>query len=74
MARIMKGNPRLAGIPIIFCTAKDSEDDMVAGLDLGADDYISSLSPRNVVARVGSVCWRRVVVGCPPVQQASGGR
>lgn len=59
MARIMKGNPRLAGIPIIFCTAKDSEDDMVAGLDLGADDYISKpYSIRNVVARVRSVLRR----------------
>ena len=72
MARIMKGNPRLAGIPIIFCTAKDSEDDMVAGLDLGADDYISKpYSIRNVVARVRSVL-RRASSGAS-VQQAGPG-
>lgn len=44
--------------PIIFCTAKDGEDDMVAGLDL-ADDYITKpYSVRNVIARVKSVIRR----------------
>ena len=38
LAKIMKNNPNTVRIPIIFCTAKDSEDDMVDGLDLGADD------------------------------------
>lgn len=40
LARIMKANPATASVPIIFCTAKDTEDDMIKGLDLGADDYI----------------------------------
>lgn len=53
MARILKNAPETAGIPIIFCTAKDSEDDMVAGLNIGADDYIvKPYSVRNVMARV----------------------
>ena len=40
LARIMKSNPATASVPIIFCTAKDTEEDMIKGLDLGADDYI----------------------------------
>lgn len=59
LARIIKANPATAAIPIIFCTARDSEDDMVEGLDLGADDYISKpYSLRNVMARVRSVLRR----------------
>lgn len=59
MARAMKKDPRLAGVPIIFCTARDSEDDMVAGLNLGADDYIAKpYSIRNVLARVRTVLRR----------------
>lgn len=38
MAKMMKKNPATAQIPIIFCTAKDTEDDMIMGLNLGADD------------------------------------
>ena len=53
MARILKANPETAHIPVIFCTAKDSEDDTVAGLNLGADDYITKpFSIREVLARV----------------------
>lgn len=59
MARELKSNPETAGIPIIFCTAKDSEDDTVAGLNLGADDYITKpFSVREVLARVKSVLRR----------------
>ncbi len=59
MAKILKSEPATASIPIIFCTARDSEDDMVRGLDLGADDYIMKpYTIRNVVARVRSVLRR----------------
>lgn len=59
LARILRQNPATASVPIIFCTAKDSEDDMVKGLDLGADDYITKpYSMRNIVARVRSVIRR----------------
>ncbi len=62
LASIIKSNPSTAGIPIIFCTAKDTEDDMVAGLDLGADDYIMKpYSIRSVSARVRAVLRRTVV-------------
>jgi len=59
MARILKSEPATATIPIIFCTARDSEDDMIHGLDLGADDYITKpYTVRNVIARVRSVLRR----------------
>ena len=59
MAKMLKSNIKTANIPIIFCTAKDTEDDMVMGLNLGADDYIAKpYTVRNVVARVKSVLRR----------------
>ncbi|MFI3331042.1 MAG: response regulator transcription factor [Rikenellaceae bacterium] len=59
MAQIVKANAQTAHIPIIFCTAKDTEDDTIAGLNLGADDYISKpFSAREVIARVKSVLRR----------------
>lgn len=41
LAAILKKRESTMNIPVIFCTAKDSEEDMVAGLDMGADDYIT---------------------------------
>lgn len=59
LAKIIKESSNLAHIPIIFCTAKDSEDDMVDGLQLGGDDYITKpYSIRNVMARVNAVLRR----------------
>ena len=59
MAQMLKKDPETASIPIIFCTAKDTEDNKIAGLTLGADDYISKpFSVREVVARVKSVLRR----------------
>lgn len=58
-AGIIRKNPLTSEIPIIFCTAKDSEDDMITGLDLGADDYITKpYSIKNVIARVKTVLRR----------------
>lgn len=59
MARELKKSEKTADIPIIFCTAKDTEDDMVAGLNLGGDDYISKpFSIREVLVRVKAVLRR----------------
>ena len=66
MARMLKSSPETAAVPIIFCTAKDTEDDTVAGLNLGADDYISKpFSMREVTARDGRLPAHRTV-RCPP--------
>jgi len=63
-ARMVKSDPATASIPIIFCTAKDSEEDMVDGLDLGADDYIvKPYSIRNILARVRTVLRRVSTAG-----------
>ena len=56
---MLKADVATADIPIIFCTARDSEDDMIMGLNLGADDYIMKpYTVRNVIARVKSVLRR----------------
>ena len=59
LARILKKRPETADIPIIFCSALDSADDKIKGLDLGADDYIAKpYSVAEVMARVRSVLRR----------------
>lgn len=66
LASLMKANPATSHIPVIFCTAKDTEEEMVAGLDLGADDYIAKpYSIRNVLARVRSVLRRSAPSASP---------
>lgn len=66
LAKILKSNPATASIPVIFCTAKDAEDDMVEGLELGADDYIvKPYSLRNIIARVRAVLRRTTAAPAP---------
>ncbi|HHT21802.1 MAG TPA: response regulator transcription factor [Bacteroidales bacterium] len=59
MARMLSENPKTANIPIIFLTAKDTENDRLTGFNIGADDYISKpFSIREVIARVKAVLRR----------------
>ena len=59
MARRLKNDPTTAQIPIIFITALDSEDNLVKGLNIGADDYIAKpLGMKEVKARVKAVLRR----------------
>lgn len=59
MANILKKDKKTASIPIIFITAKDTENDTVTGFNLGADDYISKpFSIREVMLRVKAVLRR----------------
>ena len=59
LARKLKGNPETAHVPIIFLTARDTENDTVTGFNLGADDYISKpFSIREVMVRVRAVLRR----------------
>lgn len=59
MARQLKDNPATALVPIIFLTARDTENDTVTGFNLGADDYISKpFSLREVMVRVRAVLRR----------------
>ena len=59
MANMLKKYKKTARVPIIFITAKDTENDTVTGFNLGADDYISKpFSLREVIARVKAVLRR----------------
>ena len=58
MASMLKKDKKTAQIPIIFITAKDTENDTVTGFNLGADDYIKPFSLREVAARVKAVLRR----------------
>ena len=59
MANMLKKDKDTAHIPIIFITAKDTENDTITGFNLGADDYISKpFSLREVMVRVKAVLRR----------------
>lgn len=59
MTSMLRKDKATASIPIIFITARDTENDTVTGFNLGADDYISKpFSLREVVARVKAVLRR----------------
>ena len=63
MARLLRQDPKTASIPIIFLTAKDTENDLLTGFNLGADDYISKpFSIRQVIARIKAVLRRTQTV------------
>ncbi len=65
LAKKLKSDNSTAHIPIIFLTAKDSENDTVTGFNLGADDYISKpFSLREVMLRVRAVL-RRTNINIP---------
>ncbi len=67
MASLLKKDPATARIPIIFVTAKDTENDTVTGFNLGADDYVSKpFSLREVSARVKAVLRRVKQAGAEP--------
>ena len=61
VARALKGDVKTAHIPIIFLSARGEEADVVAGLELGAEDYVTKpFSPRVLVAKVRTVLRRNV--------------
>jgi DNA-binding response OmpR family regulator len=64
VCRVLRARAETAQVPIIILTARTSEGDRVAGLDLGADDYITKpFSLRELAARVRAVLRRRGAVG-----------
>ena len=59
MAKKLKADERTCNVPIIFLTARDTENDTVTGFNLGADDYISKpFSLREVMVRIRAVLRR----------------
>ena len=70
MALLLRKNEKLKHIPIIFLTAKDTEDDKLMGFNIGADDYISKpFSIREVIARVKAVLRRSTEKETPEILQ-----
>lgn len=60
VCRTLKQDENTAAIPIVMVTARTEDDDIVKGLELGADDYITKpFSPKVLVARVKSILRRR---------------
>ena len=60
VCRQLKNDPKTAGVPILMVTAKDEESDVVAGLELGADDYIvKPFRMKELVARVRTALRRQ---------------
>ena len=69
MAKTIKKEPATANIPIIFLTARDTENDTVTGFNIGADDYISKpFSIREVMVRVRAVLRRTSDEGTASVE------
>lgn len=59
VAKAIRNNSALAGIPIMFVTARTAEADRLRGFEIGADDYVTKpFSPKEVVARVKAVLRR----------------
>ncbi len=59
LTRLVRGDPALASLPIVMLTARVEDSDKVAGLELGADDYVAKpFNPHELVARVRAVLRR----------------
>jgi two-component system phosphate regulon response regulator PhoB len=64
VCRRLRGEPSAAHLPVIMLTAKSEETDMVVGLELGADDYVTKpFSPRVLIARIRAVLRRKASCG-----------
>lgn len=60
VAKFLKNKPETENIPIVMLTAKGEESDVVTGLELGADDYITKpFSPKILLARIKAVLRRK---------------
>lgn len=61
VCKILKNDQKTEHIPIVMLTAKGEEADIVTGLELGADDYITKpFSPRVLIARIKAVLRRKL--------------
>jgi two-component system alkaline phosphatase synthesis response regulator PhoP len=75
VCRMLRQRSETANLPIIMLTARTSETDRVAGLDLGADDYVTKpFSLRELSARVRAVLRRRARPGDSPRQSTHHGK
>lgn len=64
VAKRLKADPKTHHLPILMLSAKGSEADVVAGLEIGADDYITKpFSPRILLARIRAIFRRKQNIG-----------
>jgi DNA-binding response OmpR family regulator len=74
ICRVARAHERTAMIPIIMLTARAEESERIAGLELGADDYIGKpFSPNELVARVRALLRRVARAGSPTTASAAYG-
>ncbi len=72
-ARRLRGDKRTRAVPVIMLTARAEERDKLAGLETGADDYVTKpFSPRELNARVKAVLRRRSPQATDDVVEAAG--
>jgi two-component system alkaline phosphatase synthesis response regulator PhoP len=73
LCRILRTDSQLTDLPIIMLTAKGEESDIITGLDLGADDYITKpFSPKILISRVKAVLRRKAKESAPQTDDSSG--
>ena len=71
VARNLKNDTKLNHIPIVMLTAKGEESDIVAGLEVGAEDYIAKpFSPRILIARIRVILRRQGQTPTPDEEEA----
>ncbi len=69
VCKALKGDPKTQSIPIVMLTAKSEEADVVTGLELGAEDYITKpFSPRVLLARIRAALRRKTK---PPAEEST---
>ncbi|MGD9948870.1 MAG: response regulator transcription factor [Desulfobulbus sp.] len=60
VCRVVRSQENIKGLPIVMLTAKSEEDDIVCGLECGADDYVTKpFSPRVLIARLEAALRRK---------------
>lgn len=66
ICKLIKADPKTQHIPIVMLTAKGEESDVVTGLELGAEDYITKpFSPKVLVARIRTILRRKAKPAAP---------
>ncbi|MDD2463510.1 MAG: response regulator transcription factor [Desulfobulbus sp.] len=72
VCRVVRSQEQIKGLPIVMLTAKSEEDDIVCGLECGADDYVTKpFSPRVLIARLEASLRRKPEQGAADDEQAA---
>ena len=69
ICRMLRADPKLKAVPVIFLTAKAEESDRIQGFEVGADDYVCKpFSPKELMMRVQSILRRSSEGGSPEMK------